>query len=170
MLCRNCQSELPEQARFCTNCGTPTGLGNTQPGDPGLGYGRLNQYSNGQNKLYALPENRFHEVLDKVQEWLESQGFELQRIPVDDDTIFMQVRSKGGWKRFVGMATALSIHFDHANGQLKVSIGEGKWMGKVATGSISIFVLWPLAVTTAVGVYSQMKLPEKVFDFIDAII
>ena len=170
MFCTNCQTELPEQSRFCTNCGTPTGVTTSLSGEASLGHGRLNQYSNEQNKVYTLPESRFNEILDKVQDWLESQDFELQKVPVDDDTVFMQVRSKGGWKKFVGMATALSIHFDHANGQLKVSMGEGKWMGKVATGSISMFVLWPLAITTAVGVYSQMKLPEKIYDFIDAII
>ena len=135
-----------------------------------LGDGRLNKFSNSRVNLYTLPAERFDEILDKLQDWLEAQDFELQLLPVDDDTVFLQVRSKGGWKKFVGMATALSIHLDHVNGQLKVSIGEGKWIGKVATGSISMFVLWPLAVTTAVGVYSQMKLPEKIFDFIEAII
>ena len=68
------------------------------------------------------------------------------------------------------MSTALSIHFDHANGKLKVSIGEGKWIDKIATGSVSVFVLWPLAVTTAFGVYSQMKYPQKILNFIDAVI
>ena len=170
MYCNNCGAELPEQARFCTNCGTPTGVGSPSKGSSNLGQGRLNQFSNGRNKQYPLPIERFNEIIDKVQEWLEAQDLELQRVPVDDDTTFMQVRSKGGWKKFIGMSTALSIHFDHVNGQLKVHIGEGKWMDKVATGGISMFVLWPLAVTTAVGVYSQMKLPDKIFNFIDAII
>ena len=170
MYCKNCGAELQDHARFCTNCGAPTGVGMPSQDNTKLGEGRLNQFSNSRVNVYPLQEDRFNEVLNKLREWLEAQNFELQLVPVDDDTVFLQVRSKGGWKKFVGMATALSIHLDHVDGQLKVSIGEGKWIGKVATGSISMFVLWPLAVTTAVGVYSQMKLPEKIFDFIEAII
>ena len=170
MLCKNCGTELASSAKFCTNCGTPTGLGSISNVNSSLGNGRLNQFSNTRNKQYALPAERFEEIFGKLCEWLELQNFELQQLPVDEDTVLIQIRSKGGWKKLVGMSTALSINLDYSNGQLSVSIGEGKWMDKIAAAGVAWFVLWPLAVTSSVGIYSQMKYPEKIFDFIEAIL
>lgn len=168
LICKHCDTRLPAQARFCTNCGTPTGIASQEAN---YADAKINQLRpNGNLKIYKLEPVRYKEILEKLKGWLSSQDLEVQTIPVDDDTTFIQVRSKGRWRRLIGMTTALSIHLDMASDNLKVTIGEGKWMGKIATGSISMFVLWPLAVTTAVGVYTQMKYPEKVFDFIEAII
>jgi hypothetical protein len=49
---------------------------------------------------------------------------------------------------------------------MTVEIGAGKWIDKAAVGTVSMFILWPLAVTAGLGAWEQMKMPEKVFDFI----
>jgi hypothetical protein len=61
------------------------------------------------------------------------------------------------------MSSALNIILDHRDDDLTVEIGAGQWMDKAAVGAVSLFVLWPLAVTAAIGVWSQMKLPEQIF-------
>jgi hypothetical protein len=49
---------------------------------------------------------------------------------------------------------------------LTVQIGAGKWIDKAAAGTVSLFLLWPLAITAGFGAWQQMQMPEKVFDFI----
>jgi hypothetical protein len=51
--------------------------------------------------------------------------------------------------------------------ELQVEIGAGKWIDKATTGTVSLFVLWPLAVTTAFGAWQQAKLPQRTFSAID---
>jgi hypothetical protein len=49
---------------------------------------------------------------------------------------------------------------------LTVQIGAGKWIDKAAAGTVSMFVLWPLAITAGIGAWEQMKMPEKIFNYI----
>jgi cytochrome c-type biogenesis protein CcmH/NrfG len=41
--------------------------------------------------------------------------------------------------------------------------GERALNEEAAAGVVSLFLLWPLAVTAAIGAWNQMKLPERVF-------
>ena len=47
-----------------------------------------------------------------------------------------------------------------------VEIGAGKWVDKAAVGTVSLFILWPLAITAGMGAWEQMKLPERIFDYV----
>jgi hypothetical protein len=49
---------------------------------------------------------------------------------------------------------------------LTVETGAGKWIDKAAVGTVSLLVLWPLAITAGFGAWEQMKMPEKVLDYI----
>jgi hypothetical protein len=49
---------------------------------------------------------------------------------------------------------------------LTVEIGAGKWLDKAAAGVVSLIVLWPLAVTAALGAWEQGNMPGRVFEFI----
>jgi hypothetical protein len=83
----------------------------------------------------------------------------------DDHGFLLQIKKRGGWRDFVGMATSLNIVFYQSGDTLTVQIGAGKWIDKVAAGGVSLFVLWPLAITAGVGAWQQMMLPDKIFDF-----
>ena len=65
------------------------------------------------------------------------------------------------------MASSLNIVFYQIGETLTVQIGAGQWIDKVAVGSVSLLVLWPLAVTAGIGAWQQMKLPKEVFDYIE---
>ena len=67
---------------------------------------------------------------------------------------------------FVGMATSLNIVFHQSGDTLVVQIGSGKWVDKAAVGTVSLFILWPLAIAAGLGAWEQMKMPEKIFDYI----
>lgn len=64
------------------------------------------------------------------------------------------------------MATSLNIVFHQSADSLTVEIGAGKWIDKAAVGTVSMFILWPLALTAGFGAWEQAKMPEKVFDYI----
>jgi hypothetical protein len=64
------------------------------------------------------------------------------------------------------MATSLNIVFYQSGDTLTVQIGSGKWLDKAAVGTVSFFILWPLAITAGLGAWEQMKMPEKIFDYI----
>ena len=89
MLCIKCNESLQASAKFCTNCGSPTGVEKSIKNATKLGNGRLNQFSNEQSRYYNLPLERFDEIFSKLEQWLLVQDFELQKIPVDEDTIFV---------------------------------------------------------------------------------
>ena len=49
------------------------------------------------------------------------------------------------------MSSALNVVFRHAGDSVQVEIGAGKWIDKAAVGTVSLFILWPLAVTAGIG-------------------
>ena len=161
--CSSCGNEISKSARFCTHCGAASGSHTA-------GNSNVNVSSSGQtvqSKIYEVSSEDSENLIDKTEYWLNSENqFEVQRIKNLTTTV-LQIRKKGNWRRFVGMSTALSIKFEQTNESLQVEIGQGHWLGKVATGATSWFVLWPLAVSTAYGVYEQYKAPKKIFEFIE---
>jgi len=64
------------------------------------------------------------------------------------------------------MSTSLNIVFRQDGDILNVEIGAGKWIDKAAVGTVSMFILWPLAVTAGFGAWEQMKMPDRVFGYI----
>jgi hypothetical protein len=65
------------------------------------------------------------------------------------------------------MSSALNVSLLQDGTNLNVEISAGKWMDKAVVGTISMFVLWPLAVTTAWGTWKQSQLPKNTFEFIE---
>ena len=78
----------------------------------------------------------------------------------------LQIEKVGGWRKFVGMSTALNIVFHQVENTVNVEIGAGRWIDKAATGTVGFLILWPLAVIAGFGAWQQMKMPERVFEHI----
>lgn len=112
--------------------------------------------------------NTVRSVGNSVSSYLQSsQNMETQLLTSDDGTVIVQGRARGGnWKRFVGMDRAITVKLSETNNVLKAEIGAGKWLDKGVVMTVSMFVLWPLALTSGLGIYQQTKLPEKIFDYI----
>ena len=119
-----------------------------------------------KSRLFICPPDGINKLITDLRLWLEGQNFNCQNIPTEENEILLQISQKGSWRKFVGMATALNVSFRLKENMVTVEIGAGKWIDKAAAGTVSLFVLWPLAVTAGIGAWQQMKLPEKIFDFI----
>ncbi len=93
-----------------------------------------------------------------------------QLLPLEDGKFIIQGRAQSGkLKQFVGMDRAITVTLTpYENDNFYVEIGEGKWVDKAVMATVSLFILWPLAVTSGVGFYKQKKLPKNICAAIEA--
>jgi hypothetical protein len=119
-------------------------------------------------RRYVCKEADTLRLLQDLKSWLGSQAFDTQQVNADDESLLLQIKKRGGWRDLVGMATSLNILFHQSDETLIVEIGAGKWVDKAAVGTVSLFILWPLAITAGMGAWEQMKMPDRIFDFIGA--
>lgn len=110
-------------------------------------------------------------TIDGVEEvvcrYLNFSNMQIQTMR-DDEYRLIQARTpKGGLKKLIGMDKALTIRLRQHDNQLQVELGEAKWADKAAVMMLSMFLLWPLTVTSGVGIYKQNKLMKDICATID---
>ncbi len=120
-----------------------------------------------QTQSFPCPRSRFQELADSTREWLATEDFRCQKLQTEDGGTLLQVEKTGGWRKFLGMSTALNVVFRQLEETVEVDIGEGRWIDKAAVGVIGILVLWPLTLVAGIGAWKQMKMPERIFGYID---
>jgi hypothetical protein len=163
-LCPRCRTANESGSKFCRNCGAALEeTSSARVPTPGQDAPAV---TGSKTRRYSRPPGESPQLFTDVKLWLESQNFDTQQMNTDDHGFLLQIKKRGGWRDFVGMATSLNIVFYQSGDTLTVQIGAGKWIDKVAAGGVSLFVLWPLAITAGVGAWQQMMLPDKIFDFI----
>jgi hypothetical protein len=121
-----------------------------------------------QSKSFPCPSSRFSELIASTQSWLAREGFKCQKLQTEDGGTLLQIEKMGGWRKFVGMSTALNIVFRQVENTVNVEMGAGRWMDKAATGAVAYFIFWPLAAMAGIGAWQQMKMPERVFEQVAA--
>jgi hypothetical protein len=170
--CHQCRKAIDAGARFCGNCGAsiaahaappPSGPG---PVPPPMLQPSAWKVANSKTRRYACVRDDVPKLIVEVKNWLDAEGFDSQQMNTDDNGVLLQIKKRGSWRDFVGMATSLNIVFREVDGLMNVEIGAGKWIDKAAVGTVSMFILWPLAVTAGFGAWEQMKMPDKIYDFI----
>lgn len=115
---------------------------------------------------FNAPNLNMATLTEALHNWFQFQKYEVQSLDLPNGDKVIQARL-GGWRNMLGLSSALNIVLRHHNDHnLTVEIGAGKWADKAIVGTISMFVLWPLAFTAAYGAWQQNKLPQKTFDFI----
>lgn len=119
-----------------------------------------------QSKTFLCPTPRFSELIASTQSWLGREGFKCQKLQTEDGGTLLQIEKGGGWRKLIGMSTALNIIFHKVDNTVNVEIGAGRWIDKATTGALAYFILWPLAVTAGIGAWQQMKTPERVFEHV----
>ena len=163
--CPQCQKHIEPDSQFCWSCGgslagVSTGISSGHPG-PGAG-----QIPGSTSRRYACSSDDIPRLIGDVRGWLSSQDFDTQQVNTDEDSVLLQVKKRGSWRDLVGMATSLNIVFHTGEDTLTVEIGAGKWVDKAAVGTVSLLILWPLAITAGMGAWEQMKLPDRIFDYV----
>lgn len=165
MNCKQCGAELPENARFCTSCGAPTGITSSKAID----HGRLAPFKSSKRKSFQIQEGSYESLVNDIEGWLSNEGYKSSRRDHGTNSTTLRVRSKAGWKQIIGMHVQLSLYLECTGTRLEASTGEGVWSDKVAVFVISWFCLWPLFVTSLCGMAAQNGLPDKIFGFIKVV-
>jgi len=159
--CPQCNKHIEPDSQFCWSCGAPLGdLGASQGPTKG------GQIPGSTSRRYACTAEDIPRLIADVRGWLNQQDFDTQQVNTDTDSVLLQVKKRGSWRDLVGMATSLNIVFHTGDETLTVEIGAGKWVDKAAVGTVSLFILWPLAITAGMGAWEQMKMPERIFDYV----
>ena len=118
---------------------------------------------------YNLNGRKVEEIAAAVRNFLEvSENMETQCFMTNEGAAVLQAKARGGAiKQFVGLDRAITVRITPVSEtHITVDIGEGKWVDKGIALTVSWFVLWPLAVTSGVGLYKQHKLPQNIMNAI----
>lgn len=161
-LCPQCHTQVEAGLSFCGRCGAKVPMTSTVVAPPD----DVPSVPGSKSRRYMCASDDVARLIADVKGWLNGQGFDSQQMNTESQSLLLQIKKRGGWRDFVGMATSLNILFRQSGDTLIVEIGAGKWIDKAAVGTVSMFILWPLAITAGYGAWEQMKMPEKVFDYI----
>ena len=123
----------------------------------------------GKNQFsYTLHPGKTIDGAEEVAcRYLNYSNMEIQTFNQSEYRIIQARVRKGGLKQFVGMDKAIEIRLYQSGNQLMVEIGQAKWADKAAVMAVSMFVLWPLTVTSGIGIYQQNKLIKKIRETIE---
>ena len=117
-------------------------------------------------EIYALRDGKnIQGIAAAVNSFLtHSENMETQIINMEGGDVMIQARARGGsWKQWVGMDKAITVKINKLGAdQVAVDIGSAKWTDKAGIMALSMFVLWPLTVTSGIGIYKQGKLPGEI--------
>ena len=125
---------------------------------------------NTNTRTYSCSEKTsLPELTQRLENFLRYSNMEVRSDRNQDGSItVLQARTRGGsFKQFVGMDKAVTVRINRVGDLLNVDIGESKWGDKAAVMAVSMFILWPLAVTSGVGIYQQKNLINNLWREID---
>ena len=187
MHCASCGTHLRDDARFCSQCGTPATPDKPKAcscgapledgarfcgscGSPASTQLSLNHQfaapatdnsgTRGQAKSVKHYMGKAHLMMstaDVVARHLESKNLSVQVIPGSTECV-VQARQEDRLKKFLAMDVAATITFQATGDDLRVSMGAGKWLDKAAGAAVAYFLFWPAILTTGWGVYMQQQL------------
>ncbi len=169
--CPKCRTLVEAGPRFCGNCGGELWKSDgTRPQPFMTPHSNSSVQTNSDitSRRYMCAPRETSQVIAGADAWLDSMGFDTQQVNMEDQSILLQIKKKGGWRDYVGMGTSLNILFRQSGDTLTVEIGGGKWMDKAAAGAVGMVFLWPLALTAGYGAWEQSQMPDKIFDYIAA--
>ena len=118
------------------------------------------------SKIYTMPEGKsISEMSHAIQSFLmNNENMNVQILTTEIGQYIIQARAQNGKVgQWFGLDKAIQVRLTPcANNVVNVEIGSGEWLKKSLTMATSMVVLWPLAVTSTVGMVKQGKLPGKI--------
>lgn len=106
------------------------------------------------------------DLASRLVSFYESKKLETQ-VFTGPPTWSVQARSPG-WRKAIGMSTAITVVLRPDGDELSVEIGRAKWGDKALAGAAGMLILWPLVVTAAAGALRDNQLPRETIRFLTA--
>jgi hypothetical protein len=117
-----------------------------------------------ESRAFPAKNLDVQELVQTLGSWLDTENFEKQSINTADGAVLIQIAKRGGWRKALGMSTALNVVLRQSDPHLNVEIGAGRWADKAVAGAVSMVILWPLMFTSAYGAWEQVKMPTRIFE------
>jgi len=118
-----------------------------------------------ESRLYEITNPNLKQFAEGVRQFFFSQGHESQIIQQGD--VWVIQGKKGGWRSWVGMGLAATVMVEPSEGNLKISIGGGKWLEQGAAIAVSMIILWPLFFAGVAGMAQQKQLITNLWSMAD---
>ena len=125
-----------------------------------------------ETKVFKLLNDVTTEMIgDAVESFLrDPKGMATQAGQTTEGYFVQGKQESDGWKKLSGMDQAISVQIFQSGDVINVTAGFGKWSDKVGAGVVGGLLFAPLAVTAAIGAFTQKKLPQEIFDVIEKFI
>ena len=124
-------------------------------------------------KQFTISENISLEyIVASIIRFLREDKKMVSEVILKPQGFFLQSKSKEQLKSLVGMSLATQIQFEICDNRLRVNIGSGKWVDKIAVFVVSfLHPIGPVTLCTAVfGAWQQIKLPNEILRKIQNIV
>ena len=110
-------------------------------------------------------------LADHMVKRYEADGYQCQKLTFDDKGApgaLVQIRntSDGAWgtaKSIMGLKTCATLKLLRSGNDLSIEVIAGPWLDKVAVNVVSWIILWPLFVTSAIGMWRQKNMLDQLF-------
>lgn len=117
---------------------------------------------------YTLRDGKsVDELVDLVTRFLQNNKMEVQTLGHAECKVIQARVRKAGAKKLLGMDKAVEVRLTQEGQRLVVEMGNAKWADKAVVMAVSMFVMWPLAITSGVGIYKQNELFAEIKTVID---
>ncbi len=100
---------------------------------------------------------------------LQMRGYQAQWFGGSPQAV-VQVRKGSEAAKVFGAQAALSLMFTQHPQGLLVTLGQQAWGDKAVAMGVGAFILWPLAISAAVGAVRQSNLPSEVLTLLDVLV
>jgi hypothetical protein len=163
VFCGYCGTKKSASAAYCPSCGRGA-VPETDTVVPAVPAADHNNTV--KSDIYVIPAGKNIAGLANAVDNLlsNSKGMDTQMINLEGGNVMLQARDKAGkWKQWIGMDKAITVKLEKVDeDRVSVNIGESKWVDKVGIMALSMIILWPLTITSGIGMYIQGKLPGEI--------
>ena len=112
--------------------------------------------------------SHMEDCAEYIRNLFAAEGYEAQKLTVNDPSqkgMLVQVRNSAGViKSVTGLSACATLKIMVHGDNLEFEVLGGKWLDKAAVNVVSWFVLWPLFVTSGIGMWRQKKLLDRVYE------
>lgn len=114
--------------------------------------------------------SRMKECARHIRTLFESEGYEAQELIVNDlenPGMLVQVRNTSGtsgfFKTVTGLSSCATLKLSISDKDLDIEVLGGNWLDKTVVNVVSWVILWPLFITSGIGMWRQKKLLDRMF-------
>ena len=121
----------------------------------------------GMKEMYFKKDlTKLKSFRENVRQLASSKGLEKQENSENNDSWVCQIKKDSKVTLSIGSKAVTILVESFSEDTIKVSIGEGKWLSKIAGGIVTSVASGPLFLlalpTTVAGVYGQAKLQQEI--------